>query len=66
VPSRPLRDEGDDHVDREARGDLAGVMPTHPVGDDAEAERFLNRKTVFVGRPDPALVGESVRVKRHP
>jgi hypothetical protein len=46
----------DDRVDREARGDLAGVVAAHAVGDHAEPELLLNREAVFVGRPDAAFV----------
>ena len=49
--------EGRDHrVDGEARGDFAGVMTAHAVGDHAEPELLVNREAVFVGRPDAALI----------
>src|SRR5438876_5116424 len=63
--SAAFADEFDDGVDREPRGDLAGVMSAHPVSDHAESQLFPNREAVFVGGPDPALIGEPVRQK-HP
>ena len=47
----------DDGVDGEARGDLAGIVAAHAVGDHAEPELLLNREAVFVGGPDAALIG---------
>jgi hypothetical protein len=52
--------ELDDGIDRQARGDFAGVVAAHAVGDHAEPQLLLNREAVFVGRPDAALVSESV------
>ena len=53
-------DEVDDGVDGEARGDFAGVVTAHAVGDHAEPELLANREAVFVGWPDAAFVSESV------
>ena len=40
----------------EARGDFAGVVAAHAVGNHTEPEPLLNREAVFVGRPDAAFV----------
>src|SRR5205814_9239687 len=58
-------DEIDGRVDRDSRGDFAGIAAAHTVGYDAEAQPLVNREAVLIGRPDPALVGDSVR-PQHP
>ena len=51
-------------LDREPRGDFAGGVPAHPVGDDQQPEGFVLEQRVFVGAPDRTSVGASSRT--HP
>jgi len=48
-----------DRIDRDARGDFAGVVAAQAVGDDAQAERGIDGEAILVRGPDPALVGEA-------
>ena len=33
------------------RGDLAGVVPTHTIGDNAQMEGFIDREAILIGGP---------------
>ena len=52
-----------DGIDGDPRGDFAGVVAAHAVGDHTEVARLVERPAVFVDRPDAALVGHTVRAQ---
>jgi hypothetical protein len=53
----------DEDVDRNLRGDFAGVVAAHAVRDDAETEIFVNSEAVFVARPDRPFIGDTERAQ---
>jgi len=48
-------------VNGHARGDFAGIVTAHAVGDDSELQIFVDGEAVFVGRPDATLVCDPER-----
>src|SRR5688572_33212978 len=50
-------DEGGNRFDRHPRGDLAGDVTAHSVGDDEEANLWMRRMTVFVAAAPTTRVG---------
>ncbi len=47
--------------DGEIAGDLAGLVPPHPVGHQVEAEIVVQEYPVFVGLPSAPDIGEAGR-----
>ena len=54
-------DEGVDGLDREGRGDFAGLVAAHPVGNDEKAELRRDEEGVLVLLPYPSRMGRSAR-----
>jgi hypothetical protein len=54
----PVADDVEHGSDGHARGDLAGVVAAHAVGDHAEAEVFIDREAILIGGPC-ALVADA-------
>src|SRR5207249_1741715 len=45
-------DEAEDGLDREPRGDFAGAVPTHPIGDGKEPNVRVGNELILVRFPD--------------
>jgi hypothetical protein len=65
-PKRPIVQDVEHGIDSGVRGNLARVVSPHAVGDDAKLKGFIDRKTIFVNRPDRALLAETPRVQHVP
>ena len=62
-----LLDEGLDRLDREARGDLAGDVAAHAVGDDEQAEVRTGAVAVLVARsPEAGMRADGPREGKRP